>query len=98
MVVPYAKRHHMKRIKFTFVVVAAVLSIGGAFASNKWKAACEIQQQYIYTSGLGYVPVSEDYYCYQVPNVCTYYISTYVPEVYSICAYGTYIDPPDEGR
>jgi len=83
----------MKRIKLLLVLAAAFMGIGGAFAGKKWKAVCEDHQQYIYQSGLGYWPVSDDYYCYQVPNICTYYLSSYAPEVYTICTYGDYVDP-----
>lgn len=79
----------------TLVALAIVAGAGGAFASKKMRAACEAEQQYRYSSAAGFQPVSDTYYCLQggAGNNCTYYLSSVVPRIYTVCVFGVYTDP-----
>jgi hypothetical protein len=85
----------MKVMKTTLVLAAIVFGTLGAMAGKKFKAVCEQEQQYMYSSAAGYQPVSNDYYCITGGSgiYCTYYISKVAPITYTVCTYGTYTDP-----
>lgn len=85
----------MKTMKTTLVLTALVCGTIGAMAFEKVKAPCEAEQQYRYSSTAGFQPVSNTYYCAQVGvgNNCTYYKSSEVPAVYTVCVVGVYTDP-----
>ncbi len=87
----------MKRIKSAFCLFAAITGLGTALASKSQRSPCEDEQQYIKVTGTTYAPVSDDYYCvtYSGAPYCTYYLSNTVPEVYTVCTYGNYVDPVD---
>jgi len=86
----------MKKIKWTFMTLAIVLGIGGAFATSLHQD-CQAAIHYFYT-GTWYAPAGRigiDYICVTPSSsVYTYYkvVNTYVP-----CMYGFYCTPGCEG-
>ena len=81
----------MKKIKWTFMTLAIVLGIGGAFATApRLPQDCQGATQYYYNGG-AYVlagKIGIDYLCVTPSSsVCTYYKvgSTYIP-----CMWGIY--------
>ncbi len=74
---------------------AIFLGVGGAFASKiKTRIDCNADTQY-YLSGSTYFPAGlygVQYYCYQVPLICTYYQPNPIsqPNVYNPCVIGEY--------
>ncbi len=83
----------MKRMKVILTLLVAVAGAAGAIASKKLKAPCEDLQQYTYVSGMGYITVSNDYYCVNASANCTYYLSNTAPVTYTVCTWGLYTDP-----
>jgi hypothetical protein len=62
----------MNKIKWTFMTLAIVLSVGGALAFRPHHA--KVDSLY-YFNGSSYIPAGiymEDYICQQSANVCTY--------------------------
>jgi hypothetical protein len=82
----------MKKIKWTIMSLAIIVSVCGAFATRP-KFTCTQLTQYYYT-GTGYMPagiVDVDYICSQGSTTCTYY-TTNGGITYSPCTVGVY-DP-----
>jgi len=79
----------MKKIKWTFMTLAIVLGIGGAFATRLHQD-CQAATQYWYNGGT-YVLAGRlgiDYICVTPSSsVCTYYK---VATTYTACMWGTY--------
>ncbi|HEY4060688.1 MAG TPA: DUF6520 family protein [Puia sp.] len=71
----------MNKIKWTFMALAIILSVGGAMATRPHHA--KIDTLYFY-NGTAYIPAGElgtDYICQSSANVCTYAFNgiTYTP-------------------
>jgi len=63
----------MKKVKFIFIALAILLSIGGAFATRP-SLDCRFSPQF-YWNGAGYSPAGQigvDYICAQAGGVCTW--------------------------
>jgi hypothetical protein len=78
----------MNKIKWTFMSLAVLLSIGGALATRP-HYTCFQAPQYFF-NGFGYVPAGEygvDFFCESSPSTCCYYFdgSQYQP-----CRIGSY--------
>jgi hypothetical protein len=80
----------MKRIKWTVLSLAIIVSVCGAFATRP-KFDCTTLTQYYFTGGT-YMPAGQiniDYVCTQGSIICTYYTTnggiTYTP-----CIVGVY--------
>jgi len=82
----------MKRIKWTIMCLAIIISVCGAFATRP-KFDCTTFQQY-FISGGAYMPAGTpgvDYICAAGSTTCTYY-TTNGGITYSPCTLGVY-DP-----
>ncbi len=84
----------MKKIKFTIMTLAILLSIGGAFASHP-HFDCRTATQY-YWNGTTYVLAGvygADYICTGESGTCTYTCSN---NVYTPCQFGSYDPVPQK--
>ena len=80
----------MKKIKWTLMCLAIIISVCGAFATRP-KFDCSQAQQY-FLSGGTYMPAGTygiDYICTAGSTTCTYY-TVNGGITYSPCALGTY--------
>ena len=78
----------MKRIKIVIISTAILLSIGGAFATNRHQD-CRYATQYWF-NGIGYIPAGTagfNYVCMGTFGTCTYY---QVAGGYALCTQGSY--------
>jgi hypothetical protein len=78
----------MKKIKLTIMSLAILLSIGGAFATNRHQD-CRYATQYIF-NGVNYTPAGTagiSYICMGSSGNCTYYL---VAGGYALCQPGAY--------
>ena len=77
----------MNKIKWTFLSLAILLSIGGAFATRPQH---KTNGMLFYWNGLGYIPVNgtigQDYICEGDLNVCTY---IFIPSTQTYQPYNT---------
>ena len=84
----------MKRLRICLMLLAILISIGGALAF-KQGASCTYAVQYVYTGGVyqqaGLFGV--DYTCLNYPLTCTYYKPNPVwqPNTYAPCRQGYYV-------
>ena len=65
----------MKKIKWTILTFAILLSVGGAFASRPHA----LQNGLYYYTGSGYMPAGQmgvNYVCESSSNICTYTLSS----------------------
>lgn len=88
----------MKKFRYLSVILASLIAIAGAFATQK-RSSCEFQQQY-FKSGDTYLPAGEygvDYDCFNSSGICTYYRPDPTKEIYAPCHTGTYI-PVDKAE
>jgi hypothetical protein len=82
----------MKKIKFSIMTLAILLSIGGAFATRP-HFDCRTATQY-YFNGASYLPAGAfgvDYICQGQVGTCTY---TCASNVYTPCQFGEYVPVP----
>jgi hypothetical protein len=78
----------MKKIKWTIMTLAILLSIGGAFATRP-HYDCRYSTQYYWT-GSAYMPAGQfgvNFLCQSSANSCSYVL---VNGVYTQCRVGTY--------
>lgn len=80
----------MKKIKVAMISLAIVLGTGAALATRQ--NYCESFPQYIKV-GATYIPAGRygfNYFCWDLPGVCTYYKPNPFADVYYPCRTGMY--------
>lgn len=82
----------MKKVKFMFIALAILLSIGGAFATRP-SLDCRFSPQF-YKVGSSYSPAGQEgvnYICNQGPGICTF---VQVGSNYAACQTGIFVQIP----
>ena len=74
------------------IIMAIILGIGGAFATNRLKAPCEYSTQYrLYNGSYVYAGTyAVDYICVGSLDVCTWY-KPWPTSDFTPCRSGTYV-------
>lgn len=71
--------------------IALLIGVTAPFARKNHRAACLDDQLYIKVGSAYQAVFIGEYYCTYTPSqICTYYRSSAVPLVYTLCEYGIY--------